>query len=106
MQASPVLYEVRENEAHISLNRPERRNAVSAAMLEGLLAALGQAAVAPGATVVILSGRGQDFCAGADVGELADARSRAVTGSIEYGRSLDEALAAIQSHPLIPCADL
>jgi enoyl-CoA hydratase/carnithine racemase len=99
MGAGAVLYEVRGEEILISLNRPERRNAVSASMLEELSAALGEAAVDPGARVVILSGQGQDFCAGSDVGDLAEARAGAA-GSIGYERILEEALIAIQSHPL------
>jgi enoyl-CoA hydratase/carnithine racemase len=99
MDAGPVLYEVRGEEVLITLNRPDRRNAVSASMLEELSGALGEAATDPGVRVVILSGQGQDFCAGADVGELAEVRAGAA-GSIEYGRILEEALIAIQSHPL------
>jgi enoyl-CoA hydratase/carnithine racemase len=84
----------------ITLARPEQRNAVSAAMLDELSAALGEAAVDPGARVVVLSGEGRDFCAGADIGELAGSRAGAAAGSIEYGRILEGALSAIQSHPL------
>jgi enoyl-CoA hydratase len=84
----------------VILARPPQRNALSAAMLGELVAALGQAAADPDARVVVLSGEGQDFCAGADVGELAQARAEGAGGSIEYGRILEEALVQIQSHPL------
>jgi enoyl-CoA hydratase len=86
--------------ARITLARPAQRNALSVAMLGDLVAALNQAAAHPDARVVILTGEGQDFCAGADVGELDQARAQAGSSSAEYGRVLEGALVRIQSHPL------
>jgi enoyl-CoA hydratase/carnithine racemase len=84
----------------ITLARPDQRNAISAVMLGELSTALGDAAVDPGARVVILSGEGEDFCAGADVGELAQARVGAAAGSPDYGGILEGVLTAVQSHPV------
>ena len=80
------------------LERPEARNAVSAPMLEDLTAALAEAAEDPEARVVLLSGAGSDFCAGADLAELAEAARG--PGGIEYGRRFEEVLRAIADHPL------
>jgi enoyl-CoA hydratase/carnithine racemase len=87
---------------HLTLSRPEQRNAVSAAMLAELSAALDQAAVDSRARVVVLSGDGPDFCSGADVRELAEARAgaRSMDGPTGYADDLEAVLAAIQSHPL------
>jgi crotonobetainyl-CoA hydratase len=82
------------------LSRPEQRNAVSAAMLAELSGALAETAVDPEARVLILSGDGQDFCAGADIDELAEARRGPASEDIDYGRALEEVLSAIPSHPL------
>jgi enoyl-CoA hydratase len=82
------------------LDRPRQRNAVSAAMLAELASALGELAVDPGARVVILSGAGPDFCAGADFAELEAAREGTGAGAAEYGAHLDEVLAGIQANPL------
>jgi len=61
---------------HITLNRPEQRNAMNAQMVTELRAALG-AAQADGQTrVVVLRGAGRHFCAGADLQDLAAARAR------------------------------
>lgn len=65
-----VLYQHRGRAAVITMNRPDRRNALS----RGLIAALGdafrRAAEDPAARCVILTGTGQAFCAGMDLDEL------------------------------------
>ena len=82
----------------IVLNRPEARNAVSGPMLDELGGALGEGAVDGRARVVVLSGEGPDFCAGAELGELEAAAGR--PGGVDYGRGLEEVLRAISDHPL------
>jgi enoyl-CoA hydratase len=82
------------------LDRPDQRNAVSAAVLAELVSALGALAVDPGTRVVVLSGEGPDFCAGADVTELAEAREGRGPEAVEYGRALEAALSAIEAHPV------
>src|SRR5579863_866869 len=62
----------RENElATLTLNRPEKRNAISAEMIGELLAALEECANGP-ARVVILTGAGKAFCAGMDLNYLKE----------------------------------
>ena len=80
------------------MNRPDARNAVSSLMLEELTRALGDAAVDPEARVVLLSGEGPDFCAGADLGELSEA-ARGPSG-MDYTVPLAEFLSAVVDHPL------
>ncbi len=52
--------------ATITLNRPEKRNAISAAMIEELLTALDETEAAP-ERVAIITGSGKAFCAGMDL---------------------------------------
>lgn len=54
----------------ITLNRPERRNAINSEMIEDLLAALAAAEADHGIRVVILTGAGKAFCAGMDLDGL------------------------------------
>jgi methylglutaconyl-CoA hydratase len=54
----------------ITLDRPEKRNALSLGLVEALHAALERADLDAEARVVVLRGAGKDFCAGADLGEL------------------------------------
>lgn len=63
-----VDYEARDGIARVHLNRPERLNAVTTELTEGLLAALDRAA-ADGARAVVLAGRGRAFCSGHDLKE-------------------------------------
>jgi methylglutaconyl-CoA hydratase len=71
--------------ATITLNRPEKRNAISHALLEELLAALDEIERSP-ALVVILTGAGKAFCAGIDLEEL-----KALLGKTPEENLLDSA---------------
>jgi enoyl-CoA hydratase/carnithine racemase len=68
------LYQVEEGVARITINRPERRNAMSWEVMRGLRQALAGAADDPEVRVVVLAGAGDDaFCAGADLGKMTGA---------------------------------
>lgn len=56
----------------LTLNRPEKRNALSVELVEALLAALTAAEKDPAQRVLILTGAGPAFCAGLDLAEAAD----------------------------------
>jgi 2-(1,2-epoxy-1,2-dihydrophenyl)acetyl-CoA isomerase len=58
--------------ATLTLNRPERLNALSTAILEGLLEALPRLAKDPGVGAIVLTGAGRAFCAGGDVKRMAE----------------------------------
>ena len=63
--------------ATITLNRPEKRNAISSTMIEELLAALNSAEADAAVRVVILTGAGKAFCSGMDL-ETLQAICRAI----------------------------
>ena len=54
----------------LTLNRPDKRNALSAALVEALHRALESAELDSDVRVVLVTGAGKDFCAGADLEEL------------------------------------
>ncbi|GGQ10383.1 enoyl-CoA hydratase/carnithine racemase [Actinomadura coerulea] len=56
----------------ITIDRPAKRNAMSADMWRALPGILDGFAADPGVRVVVLTGAGGDFCAGADISELDD----------------------------------
>jgi enoyl-CoA hydratase/carnithine racemase len=64
----PVLYEVGDGVCTLTLNRPDRLNAVNTALLDALVAALDRADADDAVRVVIVTGAGRAFCAGADLG--------------------------------------
>ena len=56
----------------LTMNRPEKLNALDTALTESLLAALEAADADERISVVVLTGAGRAFCAGADIGEFKD----------------------------------
>jgi len=67
----PVEYELRGAVVTLWLNRPEVKNAYDLTLLDALDAALTRAEEDEGARVVVVRGRGDAFCAGADISMLA-----------------------------------
>jgi 2-(1,2-epoxy-1,2-dihydrophenyl)acetyl-CoA isomerase len=65
-----ILVETRDGYRQITLNRPDRLNALTAAMGEALLAALDEAERDPGCRAILLTGAGRGFCAGQDLTEV------------------------------------
>ncbi len=68
-QFETVLYEKRDNVAIITLNRPDKLNALSAQLLADVPAALGEAEGDPEVRAVMITGAGRGFCSGADLSE-------------------------------------
>ena len=66
MSEPAVLYEVKDQIAQITLNRPENRNSMTNDVLEGFAAAVAQVKQDPDVRCVIITGSGRSFCAGAD----------------------------------------
>lgn len=62
-----VLYELREQVAVITLNRPDKRNAVSNALVAALEVAVDRAGADRTVRTVVLRGAGKGFCAGGDI---------------------------------------
>ena len=65
-----VLSETREGVATLTLNRGDRFNPLSRAMVAALQAELDRLALDPAARVVVIAGSGKGFCAGHDLKEL------------------------------------
>lgn len=65
-----ATYELRGRTAVITINRPDKRGALSRALIAGLQAAFDRAADDPQARCVIFTGIGPAFCAGMDLDEL------------------------------------
>jgi enoyl-CoA hydratase/carnithine racemase len=77
--AEAVQYSVTDGVATITLNRPDRLNAMNREMYEGLMAAFDRTDGDDGVRAVIVTGAGRAFCAGADLSGGA--------GTFDYGES-------------------
>lgn len=65
-----ITYEVKNAAAHVTLNRPDKRNALNEAVISELKQALRAAEADAEVKAVVLRGAGKDFCAGADLAQL------------------------------------
>src|SRR3954464_4131757 len=70
MEEPRVRIDVEDHVAVVSLNRPDKHNALDGAMFEGILAAAEEVAETPGVRAVVLHGNGKSFCSGLDVASL------------------------------------
>ena len=86
----PVLYSVDDAVARITLNRPEKRNALNPALIAGIKDALREASRDERVRVVVITGAGKDFCSGADLSVLQQIADADVAENAEDARSLLE----------------
>jgi enoyl-CoA hydratase len=89
--APAVLVERRGHLMIVTLNRPERKNAINGEMLVRMLDAFTEADTDPDIRAIVLTGAGGDFCAGADLKEMAGGHSGdAKPGEIDVQARLAE----------------
>jgi enoyl-CoA hydratase len=88
-----VLTEQAGGVAVLTLNAPQRRNAVTPELAAELAAAVGQLSRDPSVAAIVITGAGQAFCAGADRQILADADEQAL-------RSVYQSFLAVRAAPV------
>src|ERR1700687_1315950 len=91
-----VLYDVDGVVARITLNRPEKRNALNEELVAALKEALRRANDEEDVRVVVVSGAGDDFCSGADLAALQKVASATIAENLEDARSLMELFVLIR----------
>lgn len=69
--AEEILCTVKDGIATVTMNRPEKRNAMNTALLDGLTKSFNQLETNPDVRVVVIRGEGKAFCAGLDLRELS-----------------------------------
>ncbi len=95
-----VLYQVDDGVAQITLNRPEKRNALNDALISDLKAALGEASSDDTIRSIVIAGAGKDFCSGADLEALEKISKASVAGNLDDARSLMELFILIRALPV------
>jgi len=94
-----ILYRVDGALARITLNRPEKRNALNDELIGVLKDSLALAAEDEQVRVVLLTGAGQDFCSGADLGALDRTSHAGVLDHLATAHELASVFLAMRHHP-------
>jgi methylglutaconyl-CoA hydratase len=95
-----VLYAVDGAVARVTLNRPDKRNALNDAVIAGLKDALNKASKDERVRVVVISGAGKDFCSGADLSALQKIANASVAENSDDARLLLELFLLIRQLPI------
>src|SRR5215467_5432782 len=77
---SDLLYEVKDNVATITLNRPDKLNAFTRDMIDAWAKALSSAQADDSVNVIVVTGSGRAFCSGGDVGRMREGEPTALDG--------------------------
>jgi methylglutaconyl-CoA hydratase len=85
--------------AHLTLNRPDQRNALDSATIGALSAALERCAKDPAVRMLQLTGAGKVFCAGADLGEMQAQAQSSEEQNLAHAKKLASLLGALDSWP-------
>jgi methylglutaconyl-CoA hydratase len=85
--------------ARITLNRPEKRNALNDELMGEFLNALDRTAADESVRVVLIRGAGIDFCAGMDITLLSQSANAGVMEHLEMAQRLGRVYLAMRKHP-------
>jgi methylglutaconyl-CoA hydratase len=94
-----IVYRTEQGIARISLNRPERRNALDQEVLTELRDALHASSVDEGVRVVLVTGAGKDFCSGMDLRTFAEDASSDMAKFQAEARNMAGVLLDMRRHP-------
>jgi len=101
---SLIKYETKNRAAYITLNRPEKRNALSPELVFELKQAFSQAYDDDEAKVIVLQAEGKAFCSGADLEYLQQLQQHSFEENLQDSRNLKELFYQIYVHPKVVIA--
>lgn len=101
-----VLYHCHNRIAYITLNRPDKRNALNFEVVSQLKSAFMLAKEDPDAKVIVLKAEGKVFCAGADLEYLQTLQSNTFEENLADSSHLKELFELIYTHPKIVIAQI
>lgn len=74
--SEPILFEISEGVGLLTLNRPDQRNAMNAALCDAFVQTVDRICDEPSVRAVVITGAGRSFCSGADFTTLGDLAGR------------------------------
>jgi len=101
-----ILTEIRDRIGYVTLNRPEKRNALNAEMVKELKAALQSMISDENAKVIVLRAEGKVFCSGADLGYLQSLQNFTYEENLEDSRNLKDLFQMIYTAPKVIIAQI
>ena len=101
MSFERIIYTIENGVAAITLNRPEKRNAIDGLLIQELQAVLTASRADDAVKVLTLTGAGKDFCSGADLANLEKVRNAGVMANMEDARAMAELFIQMRRHPKI-----
>jgi isohexenylglutaconyl-CoA hydratase len=100
-ECQTLLLELHGGVLHITLNRPDSRNAMSLQMVSELRAVLASVREDRSVRALVLSGAGGHFCAGGDIKDMASARAQGADAYRELNRAFGALLEEAQHAPQV-----
>jgi len=94
-----ILYSVEAGVARVTLNRPDKRNALDDELVAELRDALARSACDEAVRVVLLTGAGKDFCSGADLAALERISQATVMENLADARRMGDLFLEMRRHP-------
>ena len=103
---SVVLKEQEDRIVWLTLNRPEKRNALNAELIASLNTHLEELKHDDKVRVIIIRGKGENFCAGADLGYLQQLQQNTYEENLADSKNLASLFLQIQHHPKLIIAQV
>lgn len=94
-ETETLTLEQNDNVLHVTLNRPDSRNAMSLVMVRELSDVFTRIADDDNTRIVVLRGSGGHFCAGGDIRDMSSARSQKAEAGTDPFRDLNRAFGAL-----------
>ncbi|MGB7925028.1 MAG: enoyl-CoA hydratase-related protein [Pyrinomonadaceae bacterium] len=101
-ETKPILYTTEGAVARITLNRPDKRNALNDALVAGLKQALREADEDEAVRVCLITGAGADFCSGADLAALQKISESSIMENLDDAAALMELFTLIRHGVRVP----
>lgn len=101
-----VLFNLQNRVATITLNRPDKRNALNSEMVNSLKEAVNAASASSACKIILIKANGKAFCAGADLEYLQQLQQNTREENLADSQSLKELFLAIHQSPKIVIAQI